>query len=266
MPTKLDKKDEIKSFLSHKETSKRIIDLFRGEKEKAEKFKATFLQIALDDSLAGCTNKSIMTSALSIASLNLEIDKQLGQAYIVRYKRDAEAVIGTKGWLVLAKRAGYSVAVDPVFKCDEFSIEGAGFNKKTTFIPNIKEREDANPLWVADNLIGIIVSTIDSKNITLENFVSASKIKQIANKSPSRNSNYSPYKEWILEMYFAKAIKYTLSRLALDLDISRAIALDNKTAMEESEEKPLKKFDSFVKEDDFNEIEVEATNITKVEE
>ena len=61
-------------------------------------------------------------------------------------------------------------------------------------------------------------------------FVTSAKIEKIKGKSPSAKSAYSPYNSWAEEMYLAKAIKYALSREALNLkdeNIKKAINLDN---------------------------------------
>ena len=57
-----------------------------------------------------------------------------------------------------------------------------------------------------------------------------SKIEKIKGKSPSSKSSFSPYNNWAEEMYLAKAIKYCLSREALnfkDDNIAKAIQVDN---------------------------------------
>lgn len=236
-----ERKQQVTAFLKSDDVSSRIVSLFQKDDKKAEKFKATIINIALDSSLSTCTIPSILKSALDIAELELPLAKGLGQAYIVKYKKDAQPVIGYKGWLALAERSGKGVKAKPVFKCDEFSMEDNGFDETITFKPNFEERKDYEPKWVNDNLRGVLVAVRDNASgMVSSTFVSFGKINQLAGKSPSKSSSYSPYAEWNLEMYSAKAIKYVLSKTPMSEVVSRAVEVDNKAdiKMIEDNKKP----------------------------
>ena len=80
--------------------------------------------------------------------------------------------------------------------------------------------------------------------------------------SPGAKSNFSPYNNWAEEMYLAKAIKYCLSREALnfkDVNIAKAIEVENEVEMKVQNENKQVKKDSLedILEADF---EVEADN------
>lgn len=229
VPQTVDRKTQLTTYLNAKETQDRILTLFNKDSKNADKFKSALMNVALDSSLAACTPASIIKSAFMLAELQLPLAKGLGQAYIVKYKNDAEAVIGYKGWLVLAERAGKSVKAKPVFKCDDFQIEDNGFDEIITFKPNYDAREDYKPKWVDENLRGVLVAIKDNASGTVGvTFVSIGKLKQIAGVSPSvKKGGYSPYTEWGLEMYQGKAIKYVLSKTALTEQIGRAVEIDN---------------------------------------
>lgn len=251
----IERKNQITGLLSNPEVSSRLISLFSKDENKAEKFKATLMNIALDATLLQCTPASIIKSALQLAELELPLAKGLGQAYIVKYKADAEAVIGYKGWLALAERGGKSVKAKAVFKCDIFSLEDNGFDETVTFRPNYDERKDFEPDWVEQNLKGVLVSIKDNNTKTISNnFVSFGKIKQIAGKSPARNSKFSPYVDWGLEMYQAKALKYVLSKTPMTEQIARAVEIDNKLDIERIQE--VKK-DTSINLEDLIDIEIE---------
>ena len=251
----IERKNQITGLLSNPEVTGRLVSLFSKDENKAEKFKATLMNIALDATLLQCTPASIIKSALQLAELELPLAKGLGQAYIVKYKADAEAVIGYKGWLALAERGGKSVKAKAVFKCDVFSLEDNGFDETVTFRPNYDERKDFEPDWVEQNLKGVLVSIKDNNTKTISNnFVSFGKIKQIAGKSPARNSKFSPYVDWGLEMYQAKALKYVLSKTPMTEQIARAVEIDNKLDIERIQE--LKK-DTSINLEDLIDIEIE---------
>ncbi|MDM5264771.1 recombinase RecT [Sulfurovum sp. XTW-4] len=232
-----ERKQQVTAFLGSQDITNRITALFQKDDKKAEKFKATIVNIALDSSLSTCTVPSILKSALDIAELELPLAKGLGQAYIVKYKKDAQPVIGYKGWLALAERSGKSVKAKPVFTCDEFAMEDNGFDETITFKPNFDERKDYDPKWVNENLKGVLVAVRDNNSGIVSNtFVSFGKINQLAGKSPSKNSSFSPYSEWNLEMYQAKAIKYVLSKTPMSEVVGRAVEVDNQADIKRIEE------------------------------
>lgn len=231
--------------MNSKEITDRLNSLFSKNEDKASKFKATLLNIALDNSLNTCTPASIVKSALMIAELGLPLAKGLGQAYIVKYKQDAEAQIGYKGWLALAERNGKSVKAKPIFKCDEFELIDNGFDETVVFKPNHDERKEYQPQWVKDNLKGVLVAVKDINTGVISNaFVSIGKLNQIAGVSPSvKKGGYSPYTDWGLEMFQGKAIKYILSKTAMNEDLGRAVEIDNQMDIKAIEDHRDKKDD-----------------------
>ena len=61
--------------------------------------------------LAGCKPESVLTAALTAASLDLPINQNLGFAYLIPYKNKGGEVcqfqMGYKGFIQLAQRSGY---------------------------------------------------------------------------------------------------------------------------------------------------------------
>lgn len=235
----VERKNQIVRIMESGEITDRLNSLFSKNEDKASKFKATLLNIALDNSLQNCTPASIIKSALMIAELGLPLAKGLGQAYIVKYKADAEAQIGYKGWLALAERNGKSVKAKPVFKCDEFELIDNGFDETIIFKPNFDERQEYIPKWVDENLRGVLVGIRDNQTkVVSSTFVSIGKLKQISGVSPSvKKGGYSPYTEWGLEMFQGKALKYVLSKTAMNEDIWRAVEIDSQMDIKAIEDK-----------------------------
>ena len=224
----LQRKQQITNLVDNEQIQDRIVKLFGNNQDKAEKFRATIMNIAMDYSLNTCTPQSIVKSALDIAEVGLPLTKSLGQAYIVKYKADAQAQIGYKGWLAIAERFGKSVKAKPIFKCDFFKMYDNGFDETVEFEPNYDERQDHNVAWVEENLRGVLVALKDHKTgFITSQFVSFDRIKKIAGMSPSKNSSYSPYSTWNLEMYQAKAIKYVVSKTPMNEQMAQAVELDN---------------------------------------
>lgn len=257
----LTKKDEIKVLINAKEMGDRVNKLFMNNPDKKDKFLASLLNISMDHSLKDCSAASIVKSSLALADLDLPLNKNLGMAYIVKYKHEAEAVIGYKGYLQLAERSGKTVKVKEIFKCDEFTMRDDGFNEIVTFVPNLDERKDYDPKWVDENLKGVLVAYKDNVtgNIT-SRFVSAGKIDQLVGMSKSKGTKFSPYLNWNLEMKMGKAIKYVLSKTPMSDTVARAIELDNKMDIKLVEDNSKNNVSSFLEQDLLENIEVSPTD------
>lgn len=75
--------------------------------DNAALFTASLIDIYVSDKyLQQCSPQSVVMEALKAATLRLPINKNLGFAYIVPYKRMATMQIGYKGYLQLAQRTG----------------------------------------------------------------------------------------------------------------------------------------------------------------
>lgn len=222
---------KVRGALESPNSQAKLLSFFGDDKAKVTKFKSALISIAHNPVLSQCTPKSILESAFNLAETGLEISPILGQAYILKYKNDAEAVISYKGWMALIEKAGKRVKAYSVFRCDKFSIDLSYFEEIITFVPNYPERQESNDAWYKENILGVLVKIKDNKDGYVKNiFVTKDKIEKIKGKSPSAKTAYSPYNTWAEEMYLAKAIKYALSREALnftDENIKKAVDLDN---------------------------------------
>lgn len=206
-----------------------------GEK-RANSFLSDFIVLA--QQTGSSDYRQIAKCCIEIASMNLPILKQVGQAYIVPRSGSLTVEIGYKGWLVLAKRAGIAVRSYPIFEGDFFSFEVDGFEQKFSFKPldsNLVENKTAS--WIENNLKFIAVVTKDLQTgIVSSNLVALETIKKMREVSTAKNS--PAYRDWLLEMYQAKAIKYVLKRLPIDtLDdsIFKAFEQDDKTDIENNQ-------------------------------
>ena len=159
------RKVDIKHYIGSAGIQSRIKSLL-SDPNKKEKFAATLLNVALDDSLVYCTPESIVKSGLQAAELDLPLNKNMGLAYIVKYKKDAEFQIGYKGWQLLAKRAGINLRATPIFDCDQFEMVSDGFDTVVKHIPDVDNQKDYEPAWVEGHLRGVLVSTKENNEIS----------------------------------------------------------------------------------------------------
>ena len=95
-------------------------------KDKAPSFMTNMLSLTnTDKTLAQCEPMSIITAAMTAATLDLPLDKNLGYAYLVPFKdykngnvQKAQFILGYKGYIQLAQRSGRYKAlnVTPVYE------------------------------------------------------------------------------------------------------------------------------------------------------
>lgn len=95
-------------------------------KEKSAGFTSSVLSLVNNDTyLAQCEPMSILTCAMTAATLDLPLDKNLGYAYIVPFKdykqgnkQIGQFILGYKGYIQLAQRSGQykSLNVIPIYE------------------------------------------------------------------------------------------------------------------------------------------------------
>lgn len=198
-----------------------------GEDNSAN-FLSDFLTLAEQNPNADFTQ--LTKCCIEIANMKLPISKQAGQAYVVPRGGALNVEIGYKGWLVLAKRAGIAVRVYPIFRGDDYTYEINGFEQNFTYKPNFQNiTAEKTEQFIENNLQFIAVATKDliSKVETCD-LVEFPLLKKLRSKTQSKSGGV--YKDWLLEMYKAKAIKYVLKKMpidTLDTSIFRAFEKDD---------------------------------------
>lgn len=222
---------EIKGALKSDFVADRMLKCFGEDSKKIQRFQSALIEIANDKNLALCNVNSVLKSAFSLAELDLDLSKNLGLAYVLKYKQDAQPVISYKGWLTLAARADIRVKAYSVFDCDEFSRDLSSFDEKIHFVPNDNERKSSDDKWYLEHLKGVLVKLKETQSgFEKVIFVPADKLEKIRKLSPSGSSSYSPHNSWAEEMNHAKAIKYVLSKEPMSEKkhiIARAVAAEN---------------------------------------
>lgn len=106
----------VKSLLAGPEMKKRFDDVL---KDKAPQFMSSLINLVNgNQDLKKIEPMSIIQSAMIAATLDLSIDKNLGQAWIVPYKGKSQMQLGYKGYIQLAQRSGQykKMTVNNVYK------------------------------------------------------------------------------------------------------------------------------------------------------
>lgn len=99
----------IAQYVRQDAVSKRLNELLG---KRAPQFVTSLVSAVNANSLlAGCKPESVLTAALTAASLDLPINQNLGFAYLIPYKNKGGEVcqfqMGYKGFIQLAQRSGY---------------------------------------------------------------------------------------------------------------------------------------------------------------
>lgn len=194
--------------------------------EGAKQFASNVIQITKENTLLSKSKpESIIMSALIAASLDLSINKSLGQAYIVPFKGDAQCQIGYKGFIQLALRSGqFSKLID--FKVPYGSlIHWEPTTEDLKIDPKIEDSDrDADGYAVHFELTNGFKKTV---------FWSLGKVIRHAEKYSQsyRSGASSPWKSNFDEMALKTVIKSALSKYApMTPQLEKAIAQDQSSA------------------------------------
>lgn len=232
MSQQLTRRDVIGSSLSM--IRNQVNSLMMKDKHKADRFLAASLVVATDRALDNCDPNTIAQSLLGIAMLDLNVDKNVGHAYLVPYAGKAQLQLGYKGYIQLMYRAGWMCKAFPVYLCDEFSMSFDGWDNKVKFVPNLDERDEGDKRWVVDNLRGVYVVArhADSKD-EYSAFINKAVIEKLRKVSPNQKESHSGvWLDWYAEMAMAKAVKKLAKQLPIgDRRLETVIAADDKSEM-----------------------------------
>lgn len=114
----------IASFLATEQVRANVIQVV-GAKNATRFMSSVVSAVQTNPALAECSNKSILSAALLGEALNLSPSPQLGQFYMVPYKKkdklgdvqsvDAQFQMGAKGYKQLAMRTGQYLDIDVIY-------------------------------------------------------------------------------------------------------------------------------------------------------
>ena len=102
MSNELTTTSQLKTLIQSDYVQERFNDVLG---KKSQGFIASLLQVA-SSNLEGVEPKSILNAAMTAATLDLPINQNLGFAYIIPYKGNAQFQLGYKGFIQLAQRSG----------------------------------------------------------------------------------------------------------------------------------------------------------------
>lgn len=139
--------NEVTRYIKDENVGKRINELL---KDRAPQFTTT-LMAALNSNKAlnNCEPQSVVTAALTAASMDLPINQNLGFAYLIPYNNKGGNVcqfqMGYKGFIQLAQRSGYykTINATEVREGEIAKIDRLSGEIEFEWIEDDKEREKA---------------------------------------------------------------------------------------------------------------------------
>ncbi|HWK19788.1 MAG TPA: recombinase RecT [Microbacteriaceae bacterium] len=168
--------------------------------------------------LSRCTPESVLGGLFVAAQLGLEIGGPRAYAHLVPYGRDAQLIVGYKGYVELFYRAGArAVTADIVREGDV--IEQATDETGRTVI----HWKNANPLDTDRAPVGALAVVVLASGEVLQNFMTKA---QILKRKP-RTSKAGPWSDWEEEMWLKTVLRDTArtARLSSD-DLALAVQAD----------------------------------------
>ena len=213
---------------------KQINVLVGNDEKKASKFGSALVQLSQNKNLVDCKIDSVIDVGFQIVQAGLNPNPLFGQAYVVPFKLKggftiAQLQVGYKGYIQLGYRAGWKFKAIPVYRCDHFEYKFGGFEDEITLEPNYDDRNEDKGDWVFKNLIGVIVYAKDKDDYIVTEFVPFKKLEKLRLKSQNQVKEKLQYiwLEWAEEMYKAKALKYVVTRLPIEDDVTELVSKED---------------------------------------
>lgn len=185
--------------------------------------KITLAALSRNRTLMECTPESVLKSVMEAVSLGLEPSGgALGHAYLVPYRngqvREAQLIIGYRGFIDLARRSGLMESVEAhcVYERDDFEIE---FGREPKLVHRPCMRGDPGPVVAA-----YVVATMKGGEKHCE-FMTRAQIDAVRNRSRASGSGpwMTDYDEMARKTVVRRAAKYW----PLSSELVRALDLEN---------------------------------------
>lgn len=200
--------------------------------------------------LAECNMMSLLGAMLSLASLGLEPNNPLGQAYLIPFEKrkkneqtgrwesdgyDVQIVVGYRGLIDLARRSGAMVSIhaDVVYEKDDFTFE-YGSNMHLRHVPK-ESREGRQPIWAYCHVKlkdGEAFEVLPYEEVlrirdNAEGYKSAKRAKDRAPEGAAVKAyDSNPWVAYEHEMAAKTMIRRVAKRLPLTIEFATAVNLD----------------------------------------
>jgi len=229
-------------FAEVEEKGKRVKELFEKIKPTLDKaipnrrvsvdyLISTALTLLRSESkLLECTPQSIAAAVIQAVQLDLRLDKTLGEAYLVPFKRQAQFLVGYRGLIKLASKCGALITSKVVHEWDFFEFEygtSAFLKHRPTPRPTNPNQEEV--LKSPDSQFPIYAyAYADIDKRTIFDVMDRTEIERVRalSKSWARDRQHSIWSIHVDEMCKKTVVRRLAKYLPLSVEFERAAELD----------------------------------------
>lgn len=183
--------------------------------------------------LMACTPLSFLASVMSLAALGLEPNTPLGHAWLIprplserrrgqggsNASHECTTIIGYKGFVELAGRAGHLLYARAVREGDTFEFED-GLHQRLVHRPSGDKKRMQAPL------VGAWAKAMLANGRDLVYYMAAEEIEARRAFNPSSGKPWSPWVRWPEPMYAKSACRGLVAWVGMAAELTRAVALD----------------------------------------
>ena len=192
--------------------SDQFLDLLGGDERARDRWLTVALHaVTSDPDILQCDPLTVVEAVRQSASVGLELNGLMGEAYLIRYGNKAQFQVGWRGLLRLARRSGDIAAIDAqvVYSNDVFDVD-LGSEPKVTHKPALSDRGNRVGVygWARLTSGELVVEWMDNAQV------------ELVRRSGAKNG---PWVEWYDEMARKTVIKRLCKRLPLDSLAQRAL-------------------------------------------
>lgn len=179
-------------------------------------------ECALQPKLLECSARSLFGALVQVAQLGLEVGAATGQAYLVPYGQNAQLVIGYKGFITLAHRAGVKrFTARTIYDGDEYEIE-YGLNQRLYHRPKL-DTPGAKRVSIG------YYAVVELANGGLDfEFMTREQIEEHRNRYSKGKRSDSPWETAFDEMAKKTCIRRLAKRVPLSVEWQRGAMLDER--------------------------------------
>ena len=213
--------EQVKKLRAYMEASTEQLQMVLQTEEKVRRFQREFMTMVQGNPvLLRCAPKSLLEAAMQAAQLNLSLDKNMGQAYVVPYGSKAQFQIGYLGYLELARRSGQIKSIRA-----EIVYEGDVFERQYTH-QGVEFHHTPCPPSQRGNKIGVYMFAEFTNGGSHFEFMFAEEVEEIKKLSKAAFKEDSIWKIHEEAMWKKTVIKRASKYLPLSVEAQRASRLD----------------------------------------
>jgi len=208
-----------------------------------ERFAHICMALSNTKDLRECDPASVVVAIYGCAMLGLVPDKNLGHVYVIPRKEKGRKVatlmVGYRGYMELARRSGHVSYIDArvVYRNDEFDVQYGttpGIIHKPWFL--LGHDKAAEP-WAA-----YCVAQLKGQDIYQFDVLTRSDIEAAKKISKGKNSEYSAWIQYEMEMWRKTAIRRGSKYWPQSPLLAQAVAWDEQVEMGRRQEIPTPEF------------------------